>query len=193
MEMSCQSHRFLQKEFAMIISIVACAKRSSGVLVIGKNHALPWHLPQDLQWFRKHTLGKTVMMGRKTFESLPVRPLPGRDMIVVTNNKEWSHPGVEVCHDPMRATEKYLFGPNDLYVAGGGEIYRRMLPWTQKIIMTVIDHEVDGDTIFPLDHQDLFKYFAEKESSDHQTEVNPEKWNGKSSVSWRHSLFVRTP
>lgn len=177
----------------MIIAIVACAKRASGVLVIGKNETLPWHLPQDLQWFRKHTLGKTIMMGRKTFENLPVQPLPGRNTMVVTTQPDWTYPGVEVCHEPMRATEKYLFGPDDLYVAGGGMIYRRMLPWTQKIIMTVIDHEVEGDTIFPLDHQDISKYFTEKEFSDHQTDVDPEKWNGKSTVSWRHSLFVRTP
>jgi len=143
----------------MLYAIVAGALRSSGHYVIGADNALPWSIPDDLKWFREMTLGKTLIMGRKTFEGLPVRPLPRRKTIVMTTRKEWSHDGVEVSHDPQALIEEYA-GEKDAYVAGGSEIYRLFLPHCTTLFMTHIDEEIEGDTMFPMTKAQIEREFA---------------------------------
>ncbi|GIX31444.1 MAG: dihydrofolate reductase [Porticoccaceae bacterium] len=127
--------------------VVACARNG----VIGAGQGLPWHLPEDLRHFKAVTWGKPVVMGRKTFDSIG-RPLPGRTLLVVTRNTEWSAPGVEVCPSPAAALRRgaQLAGPSgEVIVAGGGELYRACLDVADRIYLTEIDLEVPGDTYFP--------------------------------------------
>ncbi len=117
--------------------------------VIGLNNQMPWHLPEDLQYFKKVTLGKPVIMGRKTFESIG-RPLPGRTNIVVTRQADWAAEGVEVaanldCAFSMAAEQQ----PDELMVIGGAQIYAETLPHAARIYLTQIHKSFDGDAWFP--------------------------------------------
>ena len=114
---------------------------------IGKDNKLPWHCKEDLQRFKKITMGKNIVMGRKTFESLP-KMLPGRKHIVLTRNEDFSHEGVEVFHsiDDLLVTYE---GKEDLYIIGGAEIYRQFIDKFDVIEMTVIKGDYDGDAHFP--------------------------------------------
>lgn len=115
--------------------------------IIGKDNDMPWHLPADLQHFKKVTLGKPVIMGRKTFDSIG-RPLPGRQNIVVTRNSEWRHDNVQVVASPELALE-LVSDLEEVMIIGGGNIYQQFLPQCQKLHLTFIDLKVDGDTQFP--------------------------------------------
>lgn len=114
---------------------------------IGKDNKLPWHCKEDLQRFKRITMGNTIVMGRKTFESLP-KMLPGRKHIVLTRNEDFSHEGVEVFHsiDDLLVTYE---GKEDLYIIGGAEIYRQFIDKFDVIEMTVIKGDYDGDAHFP--------------------------------------------
>ena len=114
---------------------------------IGKDNKLPWHCKEDLQRFKKITMGNTIVMGRKTFESLP-KMLPGRKHVVLTRNEDFSHEGVEVFHsiDDLLVTYE---GKEDLYIIGGAEIYRQFIDKFDVIEMTVIKGDYDGDAHFP--------------------------------------------
>ncbi|MFV0463655.1 MAG: dihydrofolate reductase [Nostocoides sp.] len=115
--------------------------------VIGDNGAIPWHVPGELARFKATTLGHTLLMGRATFESIG-RALPGRRTIVLTRDLSWHHPGVEVAHSFAEALA--LAGPGDeVFVAGGGQIYAEALPYAHRMILTEIDQAVAGDTYFP--------------------------------------------
>lgn len=121
--------------------------------VIGKDNALPWHLPKDLQYFKKITLGKPIIMGRKTFDSIG-RPLPGRPNIVITRNTGWSHEGVHVVHsiDKAIALGYELANQKDveeLMVIGGSQIYTELLSRADRLYMTQVHSEVEGDDYFP--------------------------------------------
>jgi dihydrofolate reductase len=120
--------------------------------VIGRDNTLPWHLPEDLRHFKATTLGKPVIMGRKTWESLPerFRPLPGRLNIVVTRSAEYQAQGATVVHSLEDAAK---VGPGDAaaqrFVIGGAELYAHALPLAQRLEFTEIDIEVEGDAHFP--------------------------------------------
>jgi dihydrofolate reductase len=114
--------------------------------LIGRDGALPWRLPDDLRHFRRLTLGKIVLMGRKTFESLG-KPLDGRDNWVVTRDPRFSAPGAQVWTSLPAALE--AAGERELMVIGGGEIYRQTLPLAQRIYLTRVHARLDGDTWFP--------------------------------------------
>jgi dihydrofolate reductase len=131
--------------------IVAAASNN----VIGRDNQLPWHLPQDLKYFKAKTLGKPVIMGRKTYESIG-RPLPGRPNIVVTRNQAWSAEGVSVVTSLADALvlARQLMAHQDeqlqeAMVIGGAEIYRSALPLADRIYLTRIELQVDGDAYFP--------------------------------------------
>ena len=132
----------------MITLIAALAKNG----VIGKDNALPWHLPEDLKHFKQLTTGHAVIMGRKTWESLPerFRPLPGRLNIVVTRSAEYQAHGATVVHSLEDAAK---VGPADTaaqrFVIGGAELYAHALPLAQRLELTEIDIEVEGDARFP--------------------------------------------
>jgi dihydrofolate reductase len=115
--------------------------------LIGKDNKLPWHCKEDLQRFKSITMGKRIVMGRKTFESLP-KMLPGRKHIVLTRNEDFSHEGVEVFHNIDDLLVAYQ-GKEDLYIIGGAEIYNQFIEKFDMIEMTVIKGDYDGDTYFP--------------------------------------------
>ncbi|MET7277487.1 dihydrofolate reductase [Kribbella sp. NPDC005582] len=112
--------------------------------VIGRDNDLPWRIREDLQHFKQLTLGHTLVMGRKTYDSIG-RPLPGRRTVVVTRQPDWSADGVDVVH----TLEEALKDDGDLYVAGGGEIYRQALPYADRLELTEVDQSPAGDVTFP--------------------------------------------
>ncbi|OIN92598.1 MAG: dihydrofolate reductase [Comamonadaceae bacterium CG1_02_60_18] len=118
--------------------------------VIGSNDALPWHLPEDMAHFKQLTLGCPVIMGRKTWDSLPpkFRPLPGRQNIVVTRQSDWQAPGALVAHSVEQAC---ALCPADAtaWVIGGAELYALALPLAQQAVVTEIDADFDGDAFAP--------------------------------------------
>lgn len=114
--------------------------------VIGRNNALPWHLPADLARFKKATLGKSIVMGRRTWESLPGL-LPHRRHVVVSRDPEYRAPGAEVVHSLDEALR--LAGGDEVFVVGGAELYSQALPLADRLLITLVHAEVEGDTRFP--------------------------------------------
>ncbi|MGY1624879.1 dihydrofolate reductase [Geodermatophilus sp. SYSU D00965] len=116
--------------------------------VIGVDGALPWHLPEDLELFRTLTTGSTVVMGRRTWESLPdrFRPLPGRTNVVLTTDPSWSADGAR----RAGSVEEVLGDRTDLWVIGGGRVYAAFLPHADRLVVTDVDTRVDGDTWAPV-------------------------------------------
>jgi dihydrofolate reductase len=129
-----------------LIVIAAVARNSA----IGKGNALLWRLPADLQHFKRTTMGAPVVMGRKTWDSLPAafKPLPGRRNLVVTRNAAWLADGAEA-QPSLDAAIDSLSGAERVFVIGGGELYAQALPRADEIVLTEIDAEFDGDTFFP--------------------------------------------
>jgi dihydrofolate reductase len=127
----------------LVSLIVAMAQNG----VIGRANGLPWRLPEDLKRFRAFTLGKAVLMGRKTFESIG-RALPGRVNLVLTRDPSWSAPGVVVVHS-MEAALAQAAASDELVVIGGAEIYRLVLPFARRIYLTHVHADVPGDTFVP--------------------------------------------
>jgi dihydrofolate reductase len=129
----------------MAREVVAILARAKGG-VIGRDGALPWRLPADLKRFKALTMGTPMIMGRKTFESLPGL-LPGRRHIVLTRSPEWRADGAEVAHSADAALA--LAGEGRVSIVGGAEVYRLMLPHTTRIELTEVHAEVDGDARVP--------------------------------------------
>jgi dihydrofolate reductase len=115
--------------------------------VIGNKGALPWHIPEDLKHFKQRTMGKPMVMGRKTFESLPGL-LPGRRHIVVTRDQSWQGKGAEIAHDADGAIAIAGDVP-EIAVIGGAEIYRLFLPFARRIELTEVHRSPEGDTKMP--------------------------------------------
>ena len=136
---------------------------------IGLNDGLPWHLPPDLKRFKQLTLGHPMIMGRKTFDTIG-RPLPGRVTIVVTRRTDFAHPGVLVAHSVEDALS-LAGGDEEIFIAGGGEIYRLTLDVADRIYLTVIHHEFEGDAFFPLFDESKWEVIEEEEF--HPDEQNP--------------------
>ena len=126
------------------LTIIAAVARNG---VIGHRGGMPWHLPGELAQFKATTLGHTLVMGRATFDSIG-RALPGRRTIVITRNPTWHHAGVETAHSFADALA--LAGPGDeVFAAGGAQIYELALPFAQRLVITEVDAEPEGDTWFP--------------------------------------------
>ena len=115
--------------------------------VIGKNNDMPWHLPADLAYFKKSTLGKPIIMGRKTFQSIG-RPLPGRKNIVISRDESYQVEGVDVVNS-VEAALALVVDSEEVMVIGGGAIYQHCLAAAQRLYITHIDADIDGDTYFP--------------------------------------------
>ena len=119
--------------------------------VIGNKNTLPWHLPEDLAHFKQTTLGQPVVMGRKTWESLPpkFRPLPGRTNIVVTRQSDWFAEGAVVAHSIEEAIQHY---PTDaqVWVIGGAEVYAQAMPLATRAVITEIHADFEGDAFAPI-------------------------------------------
>jgi dihydrofolate reductase len=124
------------------------ARATNGV--IGQDNAMPWHLPEDLAHFKRVTMGCPVIMGRKTWDSLPerFRPLPGRDNIVITRDRAWQAPGARVANSLDEAVALCAEAPQT-WVMGGAQIYALALPLAQRVVVTEIDQDFDGDAWAP--------------------------------------------
>ena len=152
----------------MRISLVAALARGG---VIGRDNSIPWRIPADLARFREITMGHPVVMGRKTWDSIPARfrPLPGRRNIVVTRNRKWYGDGAEPVGSLEAALE--LAGDDaEVFVIGGAQIYAAALPFADELLLTEIDAEFDGDTLFPEFDRAVFE---EVEREPHRSEDGP--------------------
>ena len=141
-----------------MISIIAAIAKNG---IIGSGNQMPWHISEDLKRFKAITSGHPVIMGRKTFESLG-RPLPNRRNIVITRNPDYDKAGIETAASIDEALA--LFEENEeIFIIGGGEIYRQTLPLADRMYLTWIDAEADGDTYFPpIDSEEWEIVFSER-------------------------------
>ncbi|MFQ1006910.1 dihydrofolate reductase [Gilliamella apicola] len=133
----------------MILSVIVAMAHNR---VIGLNNQMPWHLPADLAWFKKNTLNKPVIMGRKTFESIG-RPLPNRHNIVISRQIEPSDNKISNVSWVKSIDEAISLAqaqqPDEVFIIGGGNIYQQVLPLIDRLYLTHIDAELQGDTYFP--------------------------------------------
>lgn len=127
-------------------TVIVAAVASNGV--IGVDGRLPWQIPEDMARFKELTMGHALVMGRQTFESIG-RALPGRTTIVLTRRDDWSHEGVEVAGSLEEALAIARSRGQDAFVAGGAEVYRRALAIADRMELTEVDAEPEGDTHFP--------------------------------------------
>jgi len=131
----------------MILSLIVAASTNNA---IGKDNQLLWHLPNDLKFFKNTTWAMPVAMGRKTFESLGGKPLNGRLNIIITRQKDWKHDGVVTVaslEDAVFLAQAHHY--KELFIAGGGEIYKESLGNADRVYLTRVHAEIDGDTFFP--------------------------------------------
>lgn len=129
----------------MLISIIAAMAENR---VIGDRGIIPWDIPEDRRRFRELTMGHPVVMGRKTFESIG-HPLPGRLTIVLTKRQGYPAEGCLVLHD-LRSAFAACTGSAEVFICGGGEVYREALPFAQRIYLTLVQGEFQGDAVFPV-------------------------------------------
>lgn len=129
----------------LVSAIVAVAKNN----VIGKDNQIPWYLPADLAYFKRTTLNHYVLMGSNSFRSMG-RPLPKRTNVVITRNPFFTADGVLLAHSIQEALEMaYDAGETEAFILGGGEIYRQSVDLWDKVYLTEVDAEVEGDVTFP--------------------------------------------
>ena len=142
----------------MRISIVAALARGG---VIGRDNEIPWRIPEDARHFRALTMGHPVVMGRRTWDSLPAayRPLPGRRNIVLSHDPDWRAEGAERAGSLDEALE-LVDGAPRLFVIGGAGIYAAALPIADELLLTEIDADIDGDRVFPAFDPDVFAEIA---------------------------------
>ena len=128
----------------MILSIIAAISKNN---VIGKQNKLPWHLPADLKHFKSVTMGKPIIMGRKTFESIG-KPLPGRRNIIITHQQDYPAAGCDVFYSIEDALDAINNVPEAMII-GGANLYAQLLPRATRLYITRIDAEIEGDIFFP--------------------------------------------
>jgi len=138
----------------MTITVLAAVGAN---LVIGRGGEMPWHLPADLAHFKATTMGHTMVMGRKTYDSIG-RALPGRRTVVITRQRDWHAPGVEVAHSLAEALA--LTGPTEVFVIGGSEVYEQALPFADQMMLTEIAQSPEGDAFFPTFDADHWREVA---------------------------------
>ncbi|MBV1777096.1 dihydrofolate reductase [Burkholderiaceae bacterium DAT-1] len=131
---------------------------------VGIENRLPWHLPEDLKYFKATTSGHPIIMGRKTWDSIG-RPLPNRHNIVITRNPEWRAEGADVVHTLDEAIAKA--GSGEIFVIGGATLYGEALAFADRLYLTEIDAEIEGDAWFPVWPKDQFR---ETSRQTHQNE-----------------------
>ncbi len=131
----------------MRISIVAAVARGG---VIGRDNGIPWRIPEDARHFRELTMGHPVVMGRRTWDSLPApyRPLPGRRNVVLSRDPGWQAPGAERAGSLDQALQLLADIPR-VFVIGGAHVYATALPLADELLLTEVDADVDGDAVFP--------------------------------------------
>lgn len=131
----------------MITIIAAMSEKTN---VIGNNGGIPWNIPADMKRFKELTTRRTVVMGRKTYESIPVkfRPLPNRDNIVLTSQYDYQETGIEICHSIDILTDRILDENYEIFIIGGKSLYDFGIPFADKLELTFVDYDGDGDTFF---------------------------------------------
>ena len=132
--------------------------------VIGKDGKIPWRSKSDFAWFKELTLGKTILVGRKTYETLP--PLKNRNILVITNNKELLKDFPYISLDEFVSFEDFKAGFKDAFVCGGGEIYKKLIPLCSELYLTEFDFNVEeeGEIVkFPYPNYDLGAFFNRRE------------------------------
>lgn len=129
----------------MILTTIAAVAQNG---VIGNNNDLIWRLPDDLKHFKNLTKGHTMIMGRKTWESIGAKPLPHRRHIIITRNFDYEADGAEIVSTIDEALE-LAHTDEHVFIAGGGEIYKLAMPYIQRMELTIVHHDFDGDTYFP--------------------------------------------
>jgi len=139
-----------ESDDAVPLALIVAASEND---VIGRNNALPWHLPGEMQYFRRVTMGKPVIMGRRTYDSIG-KPLPGRTNIVITRSDSFAPEGVKVVHSLDEACRvaddiALIDGAEEAVVMGGAEIYREALPRAARLYLTRVHAEVPGDVYLP--------------------------------------------
>ncbi|MBD3248227.1 dihydrofolate reductase [Candidatus Falkowbacteria bacterium] len=144
----------------MISMICAVGKNRE----IGFQNKLLWDLPGDMKHFVKTTKGKTVIMGQNTYDSLYIKPLPGRKNIVLTLDENFEAPGCEVSRDLKEIAERYKDSDEEVFVMGGASIYKQFLPYCLKLYLTLVDDAPEADTWFP-DYSE-FKQISESEAQE---------------------------
>lgn len=151
----------------MKISLIAAMSENG---VIGNNNALPWHLPEELAYFKKVTLGKPMVMGRKTFEALGCKPLPRRQNIILSQDLHFSAIGCAVVHSVAEAMA--VAGDcEELMVIGGAQVFELFLPLASHIYLTVVHKHCIGDTYFPRLDWDQWTKVSEKIGPDFTTQL----------------------
>ena len=144
------------------ISIIVAHSRN---MVIGKTNNLPWRLPEDLKRFKKLTTGHPIIMGRKTYQSIG-RPLPSRTNIVVTRDINLEIPGCIVVHSAVEAIKRSQeFDQEEVFIIGGAEIYKETLSLADRLYVTKVEMDVDGDAFFP-EYSNIFTKKISKESGE---------------------------
>ena len=147
----------------MIISLIAAMGRNR---VIGKGNSLPWKLPADMERFRKLTSGKPVIMGRKTFESIG-KPLRNRKNIILSRDKNYKAEGCTIVHtvqDALKAAE----GAQEAMVIGGEQVFQKFLPMANRMYLTYIDKDFEGDAYFPEFDKNEWKETSREEHADNK-------------------------
>ena len=146
----------------MSLTLVAAVAKNG---VIGSHNALPWYIPEDLKHFKDVTMGKPCLMGKNSFDSIMVKlgkPLPGRLNVVLTRQTDWTAPeGVLVFHTLDEALEA-LKDKEEIMVTGGGQIYKQTIDQADRLILTEIDKEIDGDVLFPEYDKSQWQKIAEE-------------------------------
>jgi dihydrofolate reductase len=151
----------------MKISMIAAMANNR---IIGKDKQMPWHLPADLKHFKATTLGKPVIMGRKTYESIG-KALPGRTNIVITNSTEYTLSDAQVVNSCESALKFASQDADEVMIIGGGAIYEAFLPIADQLFLTFIDLTTIGDTLFP-DYEKVAKWHVSARESHHSDEKN---------------------
>jgi dihydrofolate reductase len=166
----------------MIISLVVAASENN---VIGKNNQLLWHLPKDMKFFKNVTWAMPVVMGRKTFASIGNKPLPGRKNIVITRQPGWQAEGVSVVDSVDAAADlAEQLNYKEIFIIGGGVIYMIAFDRANKIYMTRVHAELEGDTYFPVIEKDDWKLASNTDNASddkHAYAFSFQLWERKSS------------
>jgi dihydrofolate reductase len=150
----------------MLSFIVAMDSKSA----IGKNNELPWHLPADLAFFKQVTMGKPIVMGRKTHESIG-KALPGRENIVLTRDEQYKSKDCFIIHSPSEITDIENRLDDELFVIGGAEIFKEMFPLADRLFITRIEGDFGGDTFFPSFNQEEWDLVSKEKG--HRDDKNP--------------------
>jgi dihydrofolate reductase len=150
-----------------MISIIVAIAEDNG---IGFRNGLLWHIPEDLKRFKKLTLGHTIIMGKKTWESLPKKPLPGRKNVVITDDPHEVFEQAVTAYSIEDALDKCR-NDNEIFIIGGGSIYRQFMPVAERLYITHIHKESPADIYFPLIDPEIWEPVEKEEHTDNQDVV----------------------